>query len=161
MGTKCAALTKAGSPCGAWAVRKSNPPRCAAHGGGKAPVGAPPGNDNAKSHGFYSNTDATALPADLDARITDLDRRVQQLSLYIDQRLTSLIPSEYNTLFSLQGLLTSRLGRLMRDRYQITSAIDDLDTAIEDALKITSELLGTKLLPGQDIPKKRTLTAPE
>jgi len=156
MSTKCNQLKDDGTPCQAWAVRESDPPRCAAHGGGKAPVGAPPGNQNAKSHGLYTADDK--VPFDLDARITDLDRRVQQLSLYIDRNLTDLQPDEYNTLFNLQGSLTSRLGRLMRDRQQVTAAIDDLDEAVQEALEITSHLIGTDLLPGQPAPKKRTLT---
>ena len=156
MNTKCAAITKAGSPCRAWAVRESDPPRCSAHGRGKAPIGAPAGNQNAKSHGLYTNNGKA--PFDLDARITDLDRRVQQLSLHIDNNLHSLEADEYNTLFGLQGALTSRLGRLMRDRQQVTSVIDDLDEAVKEALTITSHLIGTDLLPGQPAPKKRTLT---
>jgi len=97
----------------------------------------------------------------LNARIIDLDRRVQQLSLYIDHKLTDLTPEHYLALFSLQGRLTSRLGRLMRDRQITTSAIDDLDAAIEEALKLTSALLETDLLPGQNRLKKRTLTPPK
>lgn len=30
---RCTALTNAGRPCQAWAVRGTDPPRCAAHGG--------------------------------------------------------------------------------------------------------------------------------
>ena len=50
--------------CRAWAVRDSSPPLCAAHGGRKG--GAPPGNQNALTHGFYASTLTPYELADLD-----------------------------------------------------------------------------------------------
>ncbi len=49
--TRCTAVTANGTPCKAWAIRGSVPPRCAPHSG---VTGAPKGNSNALSHGFYS-----------------------------------------------------------------------------------------------------------
>jgi len=39
--------------CRAWAVRGSDPPLCSAYAG--RGVGAPPGNQNARTHGFYAS----------------------------------------------------------------------------------------------------------
>jgi len=139
---RCTALRKDGEPCRAWAVRGSDPPRCGAHGGGSASAGAPAGNQNARKHGVYD--DAGDLPADLDARIRDLDRRVEELSAYIDGR-EDLVSEEYIRLLGLFGLLTSRLGRLMRDRVQLGGGEGGLGEAIEDALAVASEVLGVDL----------------
>ena len=49
---KCTALTAKGEPCKAWAIHDSVPPRCAPHSG---ITGAPKGNDNAVTHGYYQN----------------------------------------------------------------------------------------------------------
>jgi len=152
MGQKCSKIKDDGTKCKAWAVRTSNPPLCSAHGGGKAPVGAPRNNTNAKTHGAYSGE----LPSDLDARISDLDTRVQQLARYIDTNLTDLTPEQYITLFNLQGSLTSRLGRLMRDRQTVTGDVDELDEAIKEALHVAGQILGTDL-GGVTSPKKSTL----
>ena len=56
MATRCSATVRDGDstrPCRAWAVHETNPPLCSAHGGGERPVGAPEGNTNAVTHGFY------------------------------------------------------------------------------------------------------------
>jgi len=47
---KCTAITAAGKPCKNNAIIDSNPPRCAPHSG---ITGAPQGNTNAITHGFY------------------------------------------------------------------------------------------------------------
>ena len=47
---KCTAHTAAGDPCSAWAINGSEPPRCSAHSGR---TGAPKGNTNAVTHGYY------------------------------------------------------------------------------------------------------------
>lgn len=47
---KCTAVTAAGKPCKGWAITGSMPPRCAPHSG---ITGAPKGNTNAVTHGFY------------------------------------------------------------------------------------------------------------
>ena len=138
---RCTARQKDGEPCQAWAVRGSDPPRCGAHGGGATSPGAPAGNQNARKHGAYG--DAGDLPADLDARIRDLDRRIEELSAYIDGR-EDLASEEYIRLLNLFGLLTSRLGRLMRDREQLGGE-GGLGEAIEDALAVASEVLGVDL----------------
>ena len=51
---RCAFDTRHGKPCRAYAVRGSDPPACAAHAGLTTGAGAPAGNRNARTHGFYS-----------------------------------------------------------------------------------------------------------
>jgi hypothetical protein len=46
--------------CNAWAIRDSQPPRCSPHSG---KVGAPEGNRNRLTHGFYATA---VLPEELD-----------------------------------------------------------------------------------------------
>lgn len=53
MSTRCSAITTSG-PCRAWAVRGTDPPLCSAHSGRSKGAGAPPGNTNALTAGFYS-----------------------------------------------------------------------------------------------------------
>ncbi|MEA3376671.1 MAG: hypothetical protein U9R72_10815 [Chloroflexota bacterium] len=62
---RCSAARADGRPCRAWAVRGTDPPLCAAHGGTDARIGAPPGNTNAVKHGHYrrpSTVSRTAMP---------------------------------------------------------------------------------------------------
>ena len=134
-------------------MKGTDPPRCSSHGGGHSRVGAPPGNTNAQTHGAYSNPLDPA--ADLDARISDLNHRIQQLSDFID-RANLATPGDgdpdgidldqYTRLLSLHGQLTSRLGRLMRDRASISPEDNSfLQECINEALDEVSEILGVKL----------------
>lgn len=137
MGTRCRATKGDGMPCRAWAVQGTDPPRCAAHGGAPTPPGAPAGNNNAQTHGAYTSAQVSA---DLTARIDDLDRRIRQLSDYIDHHLADLAPEDFTRLAALQGQLSSRLGRLMRDRIQIDGqGGDELTEAINKALDELSQ----------------------
>jgi hypothetical protein len=143
MATRCTALKHDGTPCRSWAVHETNPPRCAAHGGGK-PIGAPTGNKNAQTHGTYS--DPVPEQADIDERIADLNHRIQTLSAYIDDNTPGLDLESTIKLLTLHGQLNSRLGRLMRDR-QILVGEDagELQQAIEEALAIAGDILGVEL----------------
>ena len=62
---RCTAITRAGKPCKAWAITGNNPPLCSAHAGRNASAGAPPGNHNARKHGYYSHRFTTQELADL------------------------------------------------------------------------------------------------
>jgi hypothetical protein len=141
---KCLATTAKGQPCRAWAVHDSNPPRCAAHGGSKTPIGAPLGNSNAQTHGAYAESGGD--PVDLSARIRDLDRRITGLSQYIDDNMHELDPRDYAALLALHGQLSSRLGRLMRDRASLGGDHDDeLHQAMNEALDLVAQDLGIEL----------------
>ena len=142
---RCTALTVDGNPCRATAVRATDPPRCPAHraasegaGGVCARPDADPG-------------DRPFGPADLDALIEDLERRVAGLSGYIDDH-AELSPSQLLALLRLQGELTSRIGRLLRDRARLARDLaaagreqEELDRAINEALDAASAMLGAAL----------------
>jgi hypothetical protein len=86
-----------------------------------------------------------ALPADLPAAIADLERRIHSLSAYID-RSVELSPRELVTLVSLQGELTSRLGRLVKIWNDLaTEEADELTAAINEALDLISDNWGVEL----------------
>ena len=77
MSQRCSAKRRDGQPCNAWAVKGSDPPLCAAHGGTDAQIGAPPGNQNALTHGFYAAPDNP--PATVEEVIPDLALKQQCL----------------------------------------------------------------------------------
>lgn len=149
MKQQCTAKTRSGTLCNAWAVQDSTPPRCAAHGGATAPPGAPTGNSNAKTHGFYSATSGLAAPIpDIDAILSDLYARQQALVDY----LTSSLEDPENTVaklipvFALHAQNASRLGRLLRDKRALTGeAADGIAGAIAQALDELSNEMGTPL----------------
>ncbi len=77
--------------------------------------------------------------------ILDLLRRLHDLSAYID-RHPSLPPPQYAALLRLQGELTSRAGRLLRDRRQDDGpAGAELERAIQEALDAAAAILKTDL----------------
>jgi hypothetical protein len=155
MPQRCTALKSNQTPWKAWARPGTDPPRCAAYGAATRKVGAPTGNRNAQTHGVYASgpqghppaecstlrakrgrqSDADVRgPPDLDAVIADLSRRIDQLSDYIDRNIAELDAEAYAKLAALQGQLSSRLGRLLRDRQQLVGDADELTKAIEGAL---------------------------
>ena len=202
--TPCTATTSAGFPCRAWAVRGSDPPRCAPHGGGRWRIGALDDNTNALKHGVYAASSllpdpqgpptavsgaAPLLPpvenalqrvesgaaADLDlspssveealqrprtglgarlaARIVELERRVDQLSAYLDQFTVgdgtagTITIQDYAKLVALHGQLCSRLARLLRDERQLYHIWrqEEIQRATYEALDILSEMWGVDL----------------
>jgi hypothetical protein len=75
---------------------------------------------------------------------------LRELSRYIDGMAPGtedFDPELYVSLVKLQGELSSRLGRLYRDREKIQSDVDTLERAITEALEVLAEcgLLGTVL----------------
>ena len=160
---RCTAETRHGLPCRAWAVRGSNPLLCAAHGGEPATVSdlrplVPAGGDLA---GVDRPVDRYADPgpqagldpragggADLDAVIADLERRRRQLSDYIDDHKDEMRPGQYITACDYEGRLSSRIGRLLRDRQQLQGEhANELDQAVAEALAIVGEAWGIALTP--------------
>jgi hypothetical protein len=132
MSTKCTETTAKGKPCKAWAVHDSNPPRCAAHGGGK-PIGAPVGNDNARTHGLYSapDRDLTSI-ADI---IADLAEKQENLSNYIGKHLGEMQVDDLKSLLKIHASTASRLGRLLRDQRALSGeAADGISAAFALAL---------------------------
>jgi hypothetical protein len=146
--TQCSANTTKGRRCRRQAIPGSDPlcptpNRESLSGNAEAPL-----HTNAQTHGVY--TSPLDTPVDLDARINDLNRRIEQLSHYIDQApiggTDGLDVDQYARLLSLHGQLTSRLGRLLRDRAQMSPEDDSfLQGCINEALDQVSEILGVKL----------------
>lgn len=86
-----------------------------------------------------------ATPVDLDTRIQDLDTRIGRLSEYIDAH-QDLDAREMIALLQLHGQLTSRLGRLLRDRESLAGQGNQaLDDAINSALDELSRQWGIDL----------------
>lgn len=142
--TKCRATTAAGKPCNAWAVRRSNPPRCAPHGGGARPVGAPKRNRNALKHGMFVPTDPP--PRNIDEIFADLATKQAALSGYIDAELHTLTVDGLVNLLRIHGQNASRLGRLLRDKRALSGeAADGISAAISQALDELSTELGIDL----------------
>lgn len=150
-GRRCPETNADGTPCRAWAVRTSDPPCCAPHGGGARTVGAPPENDNALTHGVYATTDTP--PTNLNTRIKDLDKRVRELSLHIDDLPDETTLENRISLLDLHGRLTSRLGRLMRDRHTIAESDGQgMEAALRESMAIASQILGVELLKKSTFP---------
>jgi hypothetical protein len=119
-------------------MRGTAPPRCSAHTSDPA---------NKQTHSAYAQPDRP--PADLDALIEDLERRVAGLSAYIDAH-TELSPEQFSALLRLQGELTSRIGRLMRDRAHLARDAagrdaEALEQAINEALDAAAAVLDVEL----------------
>ena len=137
----CSATTKAGEPCRAFAVRGEQ--MCSAH---SRAVGAPAGNQNRRTHGFYA---ASVKMEGIGDVADDLLRKQQQLSAYIDgQMVEGLDSEEMIKLFALLAQNASRLGRLLRDKRALDG--DSPDGMLEAIGKLFDEIntegiLGVKL----------------
>jgi hypothetical protein len=184
--TRCTAITAEGRPCRAWAMKGTEPPRCAAHrdrrvvkracrhGPGDPPsllpparASAPPAEGEARSRQRSPDTReaTTDLPPKqerrgptglnretitLDEQIAGLSRRIEHFGHLLDsldvQESETITVADYAKLLALYGQLCSRLGRLMKDREQLTTGeSDEIQQAIHDALDIVAEDLGVEL----------------
>jgi hypothetical protein len=153
---RCTAISANGRPCRAWAVHGSHPPRCAPHGGGRTPTGAPHGNQNARTHGFYAaadKPDEPDQPCTIDLVIADLLRKHNRLSRYIDSCADNLTPDQILSFHRLHGQNCSRLGRLLVQRRALRdNGTHPLDGAIAQALKELGEDFGVDLSPAATSP---------
>jgi hypothetical protein len=137
MSRRCTATRSDGSPCSAWAVPGTDPPRCAPHGGGARPVGAPRGNQNARVHGFYAASDQ--VPLTIDDVIADLAAKQALLSEYIENHLSEIADDvtakRLIRVFAIHGENASRLGRLMVARQALMGGPEEgIAAAIAEAL---------------------------
>jgi glucans biosynthesis protein len=145
---RCTATCADGSPCRAWAVHGTDPPRCAPHGGSKARVGAPKGNQNARTHGFYVDTDVPEAGWSIETVIADLSAKQARLSRYIDQLYEDddADVMEFSRLLRLHGMNASRLGRLLKDQRALRGDTNDrLEQVLEQALDELSAEWGVDL----------------
>lgn len=131
---RCSGITKADRPCRAWAMRRSDPPRCAAC---LRRTGAPVGNQNRKTHGFYAQP--TSRLQSIGDVVEDLLGKQEQLSAYIDGQLTEgADPEEMIKLLALSAQNASRLGRLMRDQRALSG--ESADGLLEAVGKLMDEI---------------------
>lgn len=128
-------------------MRHSNPPRCSAHREDDGPpVGAPPGNQNRTTHGFYRKPNQ-ALETIGDV-ITDLMNRQSELSSFIHkQAIDGELTTDHVLKFMhLHASTASRLGRLLRDQKALEGPnLGQLFDVIGQALDELSDELGIEL----------------
>jgi hypothetical protein len=143
--------------CRAWAMRDSNPPLCASHNPGL--VGAPLGNRNALTHGFYASAlhpddlkelDEAAFDTTLNDEIIVLRIALRRLQRMV---LTGLTPDpdpqhldvqDYARFIGLifQGINT--LSRLLRVRHDLPGN-DRWEEIVNWTLDALSEEWGIEL----------------
>lgn len=142
MPTKCTAITARGTPCKAWAVPDTEPPRCAAHGGASKSPGAPPGNRNAEKHGFYSQDTTKTEALTIDEIIQILSGKFLALNDYLSKAETADFLAAFNALAE----SASRLSRLLRDKRALSGeAADGIAGAIGQALDEIASQVGADL----------------
>ena len=100
--------------------------------------------------GFGPGGDAEAGPGmngvGLVAVIADLQRRLRQLSAYIDDNRDELSHGGYLAAVRLQGMLSNRIARLLLDRKRLTGdQADELSAAIDEALDLVGDVWGVDL----------------
>ena len=148
--------------CRAWAVRDSNPPLCAAHGDRRG--GAPLGNQNALTHGFYASTLNPDELADLDvigqlAGDTTLDAEIVitrialRRLLHMFQTGTTpgpdpqpLTAQDYANVIGLAFRGCGTLSRLLRARKDLGGErLDAFHALMDQVLDDLSEEFGRQL----------------
>lgn len=139
--TTCTAQTKAGQPCRAFALPGSD--LCAAHSGRKGKAGAPLGNSNARTHGFYDTelTDQELADLVIHAANSTLDDEIalarvalRRLMNYLDKK-RELPPNEMAAIAPHVFGGARSVARLLRDRRALSGdAADGLLGAIATAL---------------------------
>jgi hypothetical protein len=138
---KCSFTRADGRQCRAWAVRGSEPPRCAAHREDGPAVGAPVGNKNREIHGAYAEPDLGPEPS-LAEVIADLKRTLQRVRLAISECTD---PKDLMAWADLQGRLSSRIGRLERDQAALGGGQDDFWSVLDQVLDEVGDELGLEL----------------
>jgi hypothetical protein len=124
--------TRCSTPgCRAWAVRGSDPPLCSPHRGS---AGAPPGNQNRRTHGFYATVLHPEELADLAdyAGGTTVDAEIAIVRVALRRILGMLLtgvtpgsdprPLDANDYARLSGLAfqgASAVSRLLRTRHDL------------------------------------------
>jgi hypothetical protein len=138
---RCAARKRDGSPCQAWAVRGSDPPRCSSHRGG-----AP--SRETLSH---TSSDAATIEPEVDIStiegvFLDLARKQAHVSDYLETHVKEFGVENLVHIFQLHAQTASRLGRLLRDKRALSGdAADGIAGAIAQALDELSTELGADL----------------
>ena len=78
--------------------------------------------------------------------ISGLQRRLRQLSAFIDENRGDLDVGGYLAAVRLQGMLANRVGRLLLDRRKLTGDEgDELERAMDEALDLVGDVFGVDL----------------
>jgi hypothetical protein len=151
---RCSHVTTRGAPCRAYAMRNTDPPACAAHAGRNVGAGAPPRNQNARTHGFYSSVLRPDELADLVTYADDLslDDEISCARVALRRLLTllespqlapfedpndshALTTKDYTQITALALQATRTIARLLRDARALSGeAADGIAGAIAHAL---------------------------
>lgn len=143
---RCTAKTLAGTRCKRSAQPGTDPPRCSIPSHQKPKPGPPWGNENAKTHGFYS-----AIPEtnDFEVRIADLKCKRAQLSAMLEDEKDEdaedeLGPLDYAKALDLLGRLDSRIQRLEQKHREQQGRANEIQDGLQEALKLVWEILEVK-----------------
>jgi hypothetical protein len=151
----CSATTAAGNPCKAWAVRGTDPPLCSAHAGRNVGAGAPPGNQNRRTHGYYARILAqefadfidTGQELSLEEEIVCARILLRRLVTYLGadpDNPPSLNQQHRATDLALQA--TRTIARLLRDQRAVTGdTADQFADVIGQALDLLGQDYGIDL----------------
>jgi hypothetical protein len=114
---------------------------CGAHGGGQGNPGAPAGNTNAVTHGFYTQP-SVELQGISDV-VDDLMHRQSQLSAFIETHVAEgdIEVADMAKLLGLLGQNASRIGRLLRDQRALSGEAAD---GLLGALSVALDELGSE-----------------
>ena len=114
--------------CRAWAMRGSDPPLCASHAGRTTGAGAPDGNQNRRTHGFYadalSRDELTGLLADagalgLDSEIAGARIALHRVLAHLVAADPGLSPLDYARIASVVFHGARTVARLLRDNHAL------------------------------------------
>lgn len=143
MTIRCSSTTKSGEQCQAFAVRGSEPPRCSAHLGRNVGAGAPVGNQNRRTHGFYgryySAEEMEALSGDVEDSL-DGEIGVVRVALRRSLRVLEDDGADPALVVALVPLVYAggrTVARLLRDRKLLSgddqaSVMRELADALEE-----------------------------
>lgn len=154
----CSHTTAAGKSCKAWAMRDPSPdgqpPACAIHAG-RARGGAPPANQNARTHGFYGRllsqqevVDVISHAADmsLDEEIACARVALRRVLEFVQQDAGELDPDQYIQVIKLIFYGTRTIGRLLSERSTLTSeSAQQIADFVNQALDRMGEKWGRQL----------------
>ena len=144
---QCKATTKRGTRCKRLA--KAGSDFCGLHNGSGRRPGAPPGNQNARKHGFYSRIYTEEDLADIAsvAAAADLSDEIALLRVFIRRvALEGVETMEAPELLSAISRACGRLTQMLKARRQISGeAADDFQQALAEVLDGLAEELDLSL----------------
>lgn len=151
--SQCTAMTKVGRQCTAFAVHGSEPPLCSVHLHRNDGAGAPAGNQNRRTHGFYGRYYSAEELAALEEYVADgsLDSEIGVVRVCLRRALRVLEddgadPGLVVAVLPLVFAGGRTVARLLRDRRLLSG--EDADTVmreVADALESLGEEWGVKL----------------